>query len=332
MSKEKHLSFFLRSQSSILNGEKPYAYKSYDYSSKNNKKYFSEGKSQSKKKKYISKNKNKKQRNKRNHYIGIDLNKVSGASHFYNNSKENKKIFKKRKNEKNIHHRNTYYNKRIHEEEKNNNNKNEYFPFKGIIEKINNNKIKRDKNMINKKNLNINIINKFLSSSKRNENFYEDKKEDINFNYTKTPEINSRNFIKNNLANSMHYTFNNISHYNTGFNSLSSKYFLKSMLDQSSTNRFARNFNLMENNLEKTFKKKVNRSYFCFDNKLEKMLKTIPQHIKEKKIKNEIHFMNNINSNKNNNNKKINVYNKIKFENLDNIMPPNKLINNDNIL
>lgn len=95
MSKEKQSSYFLRTQSTILNGEKQinfYSFRDQIIVSKkaSNRKYLSTGSNKKKNRRYISKNQKNEKQTKKKSYIGIDLQKVSGATHLYNNKSNNK--------------------------------------------------------------------------------------------------------------------------------------------------------------------------------------------------------------------------------------------------
>ena len=95
MSKEKQSSYFLRTQSTILNGEKQinfYSFRDQIIVSKkaSNRKYLSTGSNKKKNRRYISKNRKNNKQTKKKSYIGIDLQKVSGATHLYNNKSNNK--------------------------------------------------------------------------------------------------------------------------------------------------------------------------------------------------------------------------------------------------
>ena len=87
MTTEKQSSYFLRTQSSILNGENNINIKKNTF--RNNKRqlnrnYLSAGNNRKKNRKYISKNSKKT-------YVAIDLEKVSGSTHIYNNRNKKKK-------------------------------------------------------------------------------------------------------------------------------------------------------------------------------------------------------------------------------------------------
>ena len=108
MTTEKQSSYFLRTQSTILNGGNQLnkninSLRDNDIDKKrlSNKKYFSAGNKNKKNKRYISKNKNQKSnQNSKKTYVGIDLQKVSGASHIYNTNKKSNINLKNKKNNK----------------------------------------------------------------------------------------------------------------------------------------------------------------------------------------------------------------------------------------
>ena len=126
------------------------------------------------------------------------------------------------------------------------------------------------------------------------------------------------------------------------------KSFLKPVFELNSTNKYINDFNLfsysrkLKNKNE--YHKKIRKDFLNLNNdvvKLEKMLKIIPRHLNEKNNKIDSYFSKNLDGNKNDiitnkNNKYINYksfgkqYNKNYFQSMDNIMPPNKLINKNN--
>ena len=191
MKTEKQSSYFLRTQSTILNGGNQFnkninSFREQDIDKKRtpNKKYFSAGNKNKKNKRYISKNNNQKSKqNSRKTYVGIDLQKVSGASHIYNTNKKSN-INLKKKGDKiptrktfNFYQYVTKVNKKEkdEEEEKNisikkenkvTNNSNDYSPFRELLSNIkeknkNNNTIHRNNNKLKE-------INNYLLSTHSN--------------------------------------------------------------------------------------------------------------------------------------------------------------------
>ena len=116
MSKVRQSSYFLRTQSTILNGEYQKNFNSFRdkiIANKNasNRKYLSTGRKKKRNRKYISKNKsqNKNKQNKKKGYIGIDLQKVSGSTYLLNNNSNNKNNNKSIKNKIPIKNSLNYY-------------------------------------------------------------------------------------------------------------------------------------------------------------------------------------------------------------------------------
>ncbi len=95
MKTEKQSSYFLRTQSTILNGENNINIKINTFRDNKrqlNKNYLSAGNNRKKNRKYISKNNNTKiKKNSKKTYVGIDLEKVSGSTHIYHNRNKNRK-------------------------------------------------------------------------------------------------------------------------------------------------------------------------------------------------------------------------------------------------
>ena len=197
MTTEKQSSYFLRTQSSILNGENNININTKTFRNnkrKLNRNYLSAGNNRKKNRKYISKNSKKT-------YVGIDLEKVSGSTHIYNNRNKKKKNNinininkipvkkslnyyqfltkknKKKEEEKNINDIDNEKNTRIIYKSNN------YSPFHQIITNI------KDKNKSNNYiPRNDDNVNKFLISNRFNTN---PSRKDINEN------INENNNNKN---------------------------------------------------------------------------------------------------------------------------------------
>mgnify|MGYP007101999331 FL=1 len=196
MTTEKQSSYFLRTQSTILNGGNQLNKninslrdKDIDKKRSSNKKYFSAR--NKKNKRYISKNKNQKSnQNSKKTYVGIDLQKVSGASHIYNTNKKSNINLKNKKNKIPIRKSFNFYqyvtkvnNKEKDEEEKNisiqkenkvTNNSNDYSPFREILSNIkeknkNNNPIHRNNNN-NLKEINSYLLNTHSNRTNTNPN------------------------------------------------------------------------------------------------------------------------------------------------------------------
>ena len=246
-------SYFLRTQSIILKGEKIIPFNSLSFKSKYKNKSFSKNKNKTQKKIYgtfTSGNKslkrksyiNSKNNKNKNNYIaynspgGIDLNKVSGSSHFsnlqnyknkrnikpnenngfsFNGNKEDVNIDKKEKIENNY----TYYlnnNKNI---EKDNNKPNKkiynsklYTPFYDLIEKIDknnghlnyydNNMNNVPNNQLLKSNHIIEINGNQNNVIKNNKNNQLNHKREFSFNDSKEKKIIEKNNINfHNLKN-----------------------------------------------------------------------------------------------------------------------------------
>jgi len=256
MSKEKQSSYFLRTQSSILNGEKQINFNSFRdqviVSKKaSNRKYLSTGSNKKKNRRYISKNQNNNKQNKKKSYIGIDLHKVSGATHLYNNKSNNNK-FNKNKipkgNSLNYYQYLSKINKQTKEEEKNINEanikniskSNHYSPFHNIITNIKDKN--KTNNVIHRNNENLNDLNKYLikTNNSNKDNYYNEEnmqyfshndknnteKEETNeindgLNYTKTYNFTSNNnYIKPNDSR-LTYTYNKYNKTNTNTNNKS---------------------------------------------------------------------------------------------------------------
>lgn len=203
MTTEKQSSYFLRTQSTILNGENnintnPIRFNIIGNKCRSNKKYLSAGNNRKMNKKYISKD--KKQKNKKitkKKYAGIDLEKVSGSSHINNSKNKNLKYNNKIPVRKSLNYYEYLTKKNKKEEEKNINNDNEqiekviykpnnYSPFHQIIINI------RDKNKNNNyipRNNDYNL-NKFLINSHPNR-----------YNTNPTKQKNSSKFEENNKNN-----------------------------------------------------------------------------------------------------------------------------------
>ena len=218
MSKERQSSYFLRTQSTILNGEKQNNFNSFReqiiISKKaSNRKYLSSGSNNKKNRRYISKNQTTSKQNKKKSYIGIDLQKVSGATHLYNNNKSNNK-FNKNKipkgNSLNYYKYLSKKNKPTKEEEKNINEtninnirkSNNYSPFHNIITKI------KDKNntnnVIRRNNDNLDDINKYLiKTNSSKDNYY--NKENIQY-FSNNDENNIDKEETNEINNNLNYT------------------------------------------------------------------------------------------------------------------------------
>ena len=181
MTTEKQSSYFLRTQSTILNGENKSNTNSLRYNvigdkCRSNKKYLSAGNNRKKNKKYISEDKNQKNKKiTKKKYAGIDLEKVSGASHMNNNKNKNLKYKNKIPVRKSLNYYEYLSKKNKKEEEKNINNDNEkfekviykpnnYSPFHQLISNI------QDKNKTNNYNPRNNDynLNKFLINSHSN--------------------------------------------------------------------------------------------------------------------------------------------------------------------
>ena len=245
MSKERQSSYFLRTQSTLLNGEKQINYNSLrdkitDNKYASNKKYLSAGKNKKKNKRYISKNENQKkvkQKTKRS-YVGIDLQKVSGSTHFINN-----KIIKKieniipEKNSLNYYQYLTKKNNKKKEEEKNINEttkkniyqpskSNHYSPFHDIISNL---KEKNQNNNVIHKNIDVNnfVINTH-SNSRENNNKKEKNKQYFSFsenNNIEKEELNDTNNNKNYIRTYNNNTNNNhVSQNDTRYTYIYSKY------------------------------------------------------------------------------------------------------------
>ena len=122
---------------------------------------------------------------------------------------------------------------------------------------------------------------------------------------------------------------------------IKSKYFLRSIFDQNSTSKFVNDFNYYSPSrqkgqfksftnfefIKKEKKSELNQTPRAFtniqnsENRLEKLLKSIPSHKKDKNIYEYNCFSKKLNSNINENKSKK------KYEEIDNIMPPNFLVN-----
>lgn len=228
MSKERQSSYFLRTQSTILNGEKQINFNSFRdqiiVSKKaSNRKYLSSGSNNKKNRRYISKNQKNDKQNKKKSYIGIDLQKVSGATHLYNNKSKDK--FNKNKipkgNSLNYYKYLSKKNKPTKEEEKNINEtniknickSNNYSPFHNIITNI------KDKNntnnVIHRNNDNLNDVNKYLiKTNSSKDNYY--KEENMQYfsnNDENNIEKEETNEINNNLNYTKTYNFSSNNHY-----------------------------------------------------------------------------------------------------------------------
>ena len=130
----------------------------------------------------------------------------------------------------------------------------------------------------------------------------------------------------------------NINDPNSGYTPLPYKSFLKSIFDQNYTNKFIKDFNAFSSS------RKLEKNKFEYDknneNNLKKMLEGVPRHLRQKN-KSEIYFVNdnNINSNYNSKNRRMNFFNlnknsksnnkKNNFELINNILPPNRLKENE---
>ena len=236
MSKEKHSSYFLRTQSTILNGEKQIYFNSLRdnniaNNNSSNRKYLSTG-SNIKKRKYLSKNKNKKNKTqKKKGYIGIDLQKVSGATHLYNNTKINKEI---NKNKIPINNSLNYYqyltkknviNKQEKEEEKNTTeankknvykSNNNYSPFREIISNIKD-KNKTNNIIIQRNNDNFKDVNKYLIKANTNKN--NNHKEENKQNYSLYNKNNTEKEESNEINNNINYATKTYNNFNKNNNS-----------------------------------------------------------------------------------------------------------------
>ena len=248
MTTEKQSSYFLRTQSTILNGENKSNTNSLRYNvigdkCRSNKKYLSAGNNRKKNKKYISKDKNQKNKKiTKKKYAGIDLEKVSGASHMNNNKNKNLKYKNKIPVRKSLNYYEYLSKKNKKEEEKNINNDNEkfekviykpnnYSPFHQLISNI------RDKNKTNNYiprnndyNLNKFLINshsnryntnpsnqknssKFEENSKNNQYFSSyrknlKEKDLITNNINNNPRVNTYLYNDNNNESKFTYTYN----------------------------------------------------------------------------------------------------------------------------
>ena len=244
MTTEKQSSYFLRTQSVILNGEinnnRNSLRDNIKPKSRLNKNYLSTGNNRKKNRRYISKSNNPKmKKNPKKKYVGIDLQKVCGASHVYN--KRNKNIkYNTNNNKIPIKKSLNYYqyltkkdtNKKKEEEKNiNENEKNEriiyklnsYSPFHQIISNIKdinkpNNYFLRNDYITNKFSI-ITKTNRHNTNPKITKNIFENEKNNQFFStyrkYTNDKSIltnnidnnNTNNFSKN-LGSKFTYTFN----------------------------------------------------------------------------------------------------------------------------
>jgi len=297
MTTEKQSSYFLRTQSSILNGENNINIKKNTF--RNNKRqlnrnYLSAGNNRKKNRKYISKNSKKT-------YVGIDLEKVSGSTHIYNNRNKKKKNNinininkipvkkslnyyqfltkknKKKEEEKNINDINNEKNTRIIYKSNN------YSPFHQIIANI-----KDKKKYSNYIPRNDDNVNKFLISNRFNTNpSRKDINENINENnnnknaqffssYRKC--INENNFQKQNDSK-FNFTYNNNNNQinNNNNNNNKSLYYLNENVNDNEL--VARRIKLM--NQIKNISKTNNQNIYNKNNQNQNEEKK--ENIKEKK-------------------------------------------------
>ena len=233
--------------------------------------------------------------------------------------------------------------------------------FNNSLNKINKNREKDiNENNLYKKESNISLnrtnINKQSGINENNIN-------EFNFSLNKT-NINRQNYNDNNL-NNQNYIINNNTYINSnnnnnntnknksfcnfegykgGTDTLNSKYFLKTIFDQNSTSKFVNDFNYLSpsrlnkknisfinfdfiNKEKKTEMNQTPRAFFNIQNsesRLEEMLKSIPTHKKQKKIYEFNSFSKKLNNNI------IDKKSKKSYEEIDNIMPPNFLRNENN--
>ena len=251
---------------------------------------------------------------------------------------KNYKMFNKYANNKNI----TYH----YHESKNNNNfnirqYNNKFPEAKNYNNNSNDMKKNNNNYANKNKISlmINELNCSLNSNtKRNkENFESNIIPQRNSKLNNTINLAQLKQNKNLLSNETLLGGNKSS------SNIGTKHFLKSILDENSTNKFINDFNyyspLHQNkkyisfaefgfNNPSTYREKENkqspRTFFNIEkdeNKLEKMLKTIPTHKNDKQMSK---FTNTVINKLNNNNNSKNK--KLSFREINNIMPPNKLV------
>ena len=306
MSKEKQSSYFLRTQSSILNREKQINYNScrdkiMDNNHNLNKKYFSVGNNQKKNRRYISKNKNQKNKEQitKNTYVGIDLQKVSGSTYFQNN--KNNQI-KKTENKNDKKPALNYYqylskkNNKEKEKEKIINNKsnknidkqNKYSPFHEIISNIktkskSNNTILRNNNCLNE--INKYLLNPHSKSKEKN------PKEENKQNYSFCDNINEKEDL---------YYINNNSNYTRTFNYLNNNY----MKEKDS--RYNYTFNKYNNNInnrniyldENIINEDINNKKTNIIKQINNIIKTNPNNINTKENN---HLYNKFNKNNNSN-------------------------------
>ena len=223
MTTEKQSSYFLRTQSVILNGEINNNRNSLRDNIKPNKShlnknYLSTGNNRKKNRRYISKSNNPKmKKNPKKKYVGIDLQKVCGASHVYNKRNKNIKYNNKIPIRKSLNYYQylTKKDNKKKEEEKNinENEKNEriiyklnsYSPFHQIISNIKN--INKPNNYILRNDYNTNKFSIIAKTNRHNtnpkiKNFFENEKNNQYFSiyrkYTNEKSVYTNNIDNNN--------------------------------------------------------------------------------------------------------------------------------------
>ena len=216
--------------------------------------------------------------------------------------------------------------------------------YASTYHKSNNNEIINNQNLYlngilkndNSKDKKVSLINKIKSLSKMDSYNINNNKDNNNNKFN----IYDRNLkLKINKSYSLsNYNYNNINFLsrNTAYTPLPYKSFLKSIFDQNNTNKFIKDFKVYHSSRKENNKFEYDKND---EDNLKRMLEGVPRHLKEKN-KSETNFLNgNINnayqviprknyfynSNKNKNNC---GYHKIKMEQINNIMPPNMLIEN----
>ena len=188
----------------------------------------------------------------------------------------------------------------------------------------------------NSKNKKTSIMNQIKSISKTNS---------YNINNNSNKEINNKiNIYNKNLKLKINksyslsnYNYNiNFHDKNVAYTPLPYKSFLKSIFDQNNTDKFIKDFNVYPSSRKENTKFEYDKN----DDNLKKMLECVPRHLKENNKSDNNYLIGNINSvyqvnqkkndfyylNKNKNNV---GYYKNKSEQINNIMPPNILIESE---